>query len=85
MTATKFAEWLASSQHGDRCEYHRGHVAHDRDKVRNPDGWEAVDAVAKAALQAAEAGDVDIVQRRHGPNDYGYIAQRRRAAVRKAA
>jgi hypothetical protein len=75
MTASEFHAWVAVAGDGEQVEYHRGHLAKDR--VGNGDRHQSIDQLATAALKASEAGDVALVQRRHGPADYAYYAVRR--------
>lgn len=69
--------WLKTAAPGDTLEYHRGFLVLD---VR-PDSSRLVPAdrtilaqVARRAYWAAEQGLVHLVQRRHGPDDYSYLA-----------
>ena len=80
-----FCNWIAQSTLGDSTVYFRGHLAYDRmpsaGTFREPERKRLV-ALAKRALQAAEDGLVHLVQRRHGPEDYSYIAVK--APVRRS-
>jgi hypothetical protein len=72
-----FCDWVARSAPGASTVYFRGHLAYERmpsvSTFAEPERKRLV-ALAKRALQAAEDGLVHLVQRRHGPEDYGYIA-----------
>jgi hypothetical protein len=87
MTEEMFCDWLASAPPGQRLEYYRGLLAHDRvpsTKVLHERDRVTLAAVAKRAMQAAEDGRVLLLQRRHGNSDYSYIAVKasRRAPAR---
>lgn len=70
-----FCTWLGSATAGDRLEYHRGHLVIDRDA-----SWlgaaerNELNKVARRAMWAAKLGLVHLIQRRHAPHDYSYIA-----------
>lgn len=80
-----FCAWIARSAPGASTVYFRGHLAFERmpsvSTFGEPQRKRLV-ALAKRALQAAEDGLVHLVQRRHGPEDYGYIAVK--APVRRS-
>jgi hypothetical protein len=89
MTEELFCDWLASAQPGQRVEYYRGLLLHDR--MPSSTALQARDRVAlvglaKRAMQAAEDDRVLLLQRRHGDGDYSYIAVKasRRAPPNKA-
>lgn len=67
-----FNRWLYAVEPGTKLEYHRGFLAIDREKMTKDQHNLCVDAYI-----AAERGIVHIVQKRHGPLDYSYIAVRR--------
>ena len=77
--------WLGGALPGEALDYHRGFLALDRvvpgSRLSKEDA-EELDRVATAALAAAEAGRVHLLQRRHGVGDYSYhvVIARRRAA-----
>ena len=82
----KVDEWLVQAKPGDRLEYHRGYLAMDRgvgSRLGEESGLE-LDRVATAVMAMAAAGHVHLVQRRHGPNDYTYVAVRARSPRRSA-
>lgn len=60
--------WIDSAAPGDAAEYHRGYLA--RDIAEGP----ALLRLAEAAYAGWRAGRVHLVQRRHGPGDYSYLA-----------
>ena len=71
--------WLeAAGPRGDEIVYHRGDLALDG----QPRPFEAgpsidVRACAYRMRRASDAGQVVLLQRRHGEHDYEYIARRR--------
>lgn len=77
LRANTFRAWLENAKPGDRIEYHRGFLPLDRDRGVSPLGEkrrrELVSISARAAA-LADAGDVLLVQRRHGDCDYSYVA-----------
>jgi len=74
---TRFVDWRADAKPGDRLVYHRGLLARDRYgpalQMREPDRLELI-RVADRALKASEGGLVHLVQLKHGPEDFSYIA-----------
>jgi hypothetical protein len=77
LTEPEFCGWLGTAAPGDMLEYHRGFLLLD---IR-PDGSRLAPAnrnalvlVARRAFWAAEQGWVHLVQRRHGPDDFSYLA-----------
>jgi hypothetical protein len=76
-TESKLDRWLARAVPGEALEYHRGHLAVDRTPIiteLSDRDRRALDRVADAALAAAEQGRVHLVQRRHGPDGFSYLA-----------
>ena len=77
-------DWIANAVPGAVMIYYRGHLAYDRMPstavFSNPDRKRLI-AVAKRALQAAEDGLIHLVQRRHGSQDYSYIAIKARSRL----
>jgi len=72
---------LATAQPGQRVEYYRGLLLHDRmpsSIALQPRDRIALVALAKGAMQAAADGRVLLVQRRHGDGDYSYIVVKAR-------
>jgi hypothetical protein len=69
-TEIEFLGWLGQARRGEAIVYHRGFLAADRSCPPNRD----LNRLAKRALWAAEQGLVDLVQRRHGPEDTSYLA-----------
>jgi len=72
-----FCAWLGQASPDDRLEYHRGFLAMDAslhcaslpDQERRELG-----RLARRAWWAAERQLVHLVQRRHAPNDFSYLA-----------
>ena len=84
----RFEAWLQTTRPGSLIEYHRGHLCVDRQqKFDAPDNApenkarSALNDLATRALRAAERGLVHLVQRRHGPEDFSYIAIKARPSV----
>jgi hypothetical protein len=79
-----FCDWIANAVPSAVMIYYRGHLAFDRmpstGVFANADRKRLI-AVAKRAIQAAEDGLVHLVQRRHGPQDYSYIAIKARGRL----
>jgi hypothetical protein len=87
-SARRFLAWLERGQPGEVLVYHRGLLAHDRARSDLTETERRqVARIADAAFAAAEEGRVHLVQRRHGPLDFSYLAVRtsRRAGVAPAA
>ena len=74
--------FLSTAKAGDMIIYHRGYLALDRgagSKLGDNAG-EELDHIAAALMAMAEAGRVHLIQRRHGPFDYTYLAVMARGA-----
>ena len=88
LTEASLCTWLGAAAPGDSIIYHRGALArqicpqlqclpeHERTALRR---------LAARAWKLAELGLADIVQRRHGYEDYAYILVARRRPRRYAA
>lgn len=61
--------WARTAQKGQRCTYFIGHLAHDRLHCEAGD-------VADIFLGWQRFGGVALTQRRMGPNEWEYIAER---------
>jgi hypothetical protein len=72
----EFHAWLARAKPGEQLEYHRGLLTWDRSPASgHADGdRRALGKVADAVFRAAADGCVHLVQRRHGPFDFSYLA-----------
>jgi len=69
--------WIAQAEPGDVLEYHRGFLSVDRLRGMSklpPGERDCLGALADCAFAAAERGLIHLVQRRHGPDDYSYLA-----------
>jgi hypothetical protein len=78
--------WVAQAEPGSSLEYHRGYLALDRSgfgSLGNTPARAAVGLLGARAHDLAERGLVHLVQHRHGPEDYSYLAVAR--ARRKGA
>ncbi len=77
VTAADLELWLGRALPGNALDYHRGFLALDRvtlgSRLSKEDAGE-LDRVATAAMAAAEAGLVHLLQRRNGDGDYTYLA-----------
>lgn len=64
---------------GPVVEYHRGDLANDRIKSKDPShDREAarISHIAGTIMALGEEGHLHLTQRRHGPMDYAYLMQR---------
>jgi hypothetical protein len=76
VTEPALARWISKAAPGETTEYFRGLLLADRDRTRTR--LRAADRkelcrVADRAWSTAECGLVHLLQRRYGPNDYGYL------------
>jgi hypothetical protein len=81
LTEAAFCAWLGGAAAGDAIAYHRGALARDTCASLNllpPDERARVARLASRALRLAEAGHLHLVQRRHGFEDFEYLAIARR-------
>jgi hypothetical protein len=76
LTVGRFWSWLARAEPGAALEYHRGLLIFDRSpgSELSEDERRTVAKIADAALAAAAEGLVHLVQCRHGPFDFSYVA-----------
>lgn len=73
----EFCSWMGQAAPGEVREYHRGYLVHDiMPYGRQPNDGAHLELrrVARRAMWAAEHGLVHLVQRRHGCDDYSYLA-----------
>ena len=89
--AAGFEAWLQTARPGSLIEYHRGHLCVDRQhKFDAPENApenkarEALNRLANRAMRASERDLVHLVQRRHGREDFSYLAIKARTPVRAA-
>lgn len=83
-----FCGWLGQASPGDMLMYHRGHLGLDVvPQVSRLPAAERAELVrlARRAMWAAEQGLVHLLQRRHRPDDYAYLAVARPRSGRSAA
>ena len=71
-----FYGWLERARAGEQLEYHRGLLTRDRSPASElaEDDRRALAEIADVVFRAAEGGQVHLVQRRHGPLDFSYLA-----------
>jgi hypothetical protein len=71
-----FARWLERARAGEQFEYHRGLLVRDRSPASElaEGDRRALAEMADAVFRAAADGCVHLVQRRHGPFGFGYLA-----------
>jgi hypothetical protein len=84
----RFCAWLRQASPNEWFAYHRGWLVCDLNEHCRamPDAQRrAIRRVAKRAWSAAEHGLVHLVQNRHGPGDYSYIAIRAKCSSFKVA
>lgn len=76
-----FVDWLFTPDGGDRIVYHRGFLARDTDKIQGrmqePERLELLQ-LARRAMSNSDKGVLCLVQKRHGFEDYSYIAVKRK-------
>ena len=83
-----FYRWLDRACAGEQLEYHRGLLTRDRSPASELAEVDrrALAEVADTVFREAEEGRVHLVQRRHGPFDFSYLAIKAgRAATAGAA
>jgi hypothetical protein len=75
-TKTNFRAWLARAKPGEQIEYHLGLLTWDRSPASGlaEGDRRALGKIADVVFQAAEQGQVHLVQRRTGPFDFSYLA-----------
>jgi hypothetical protein len=82
-STVQFCAWIAQATPGEQFVYHRGLLALDASDCSQSFAGSArveLNRLARRAWWAAEQRLVDLVQRRHGPDDFSYIAVARRHA-----
>jgi len=87
VSRAEFHRWLVRANPGAELEYHDGCLAVDRSSASRLGERErrALARLAGAALKAAEAGRVHLVQRRNAPADFTYLAIKARPNAQSAA
>jgi hypothetical protein len=83
-----FVDWLFTPVADRRLVYHRGFLARDTDpdqsRMKEPDRLELLH-VARRAMSGSDKGALCLVQKKHGFEDYSYIAVRRTPDPKNAA
>jgi hypothetical protein len=77
LTEIYLLAWLNQAEVGDAIEYHRGSLAFDRSsrgQARSENDRITLDHLATLAMRLANRGLVHLIQRRIGPDRYGYLA-----------
>jgi hypothetical protein len=77
LTEIELCAWVAQAEPGAVLEYHRGFLALDRTSFGRRKDTPARAVLAQLGARAhdlAERGLVHLVQLRHGPEDYSYLA-----------
>jgi len=88
LTEASLCTWLGAAAPGDRITYHRGALARQvcpQLQCLPEDERTALQRLAARAWKLAELGLADIVQRRHGYEDYAYILVARHRPRRYAS
>ena len=84
LTEIAFCRWLGEAAPGAILEYHRGFLALDTfGDTRSPERH-ALRDLARRAAWAADRRLIHLLQKRHGPRDFGYLAVKRPNPRRKA-
>ena len=70
-----FLNWLDQAQHGDRLEYHRGHLGADREAGSSlPNALRReLGRIADRAMEFALLGRLHLVQERRGKDATAYL------------
>jgi hypothetical protein len=76
MEVDAFRAWLQRAEPGACLEYHRGLLSLDRSPEYDlsEERRRVLSRVANLALEAADRGQVHLVQRRNGELDFSYLA-----------
>ncbi len=74
-TDGKLCRWIGDAMPGDRLVYHQGFLTVDvRDQHLPGSARKELRRLAVRAQWAAAQGLIDLVQIRHGPDQYSYVA-----------
>ncbi len=76
LTQIELLGWLGQASPGEQLTYHRGFLALDRVPVGgrlSEAGARELSRVALLAWRAAETGGAHLLQRRLGPDEFGYV------------
>lgn len=84
--AALFSAWLARAVPGARLEYHQGFLTEDRSPASGlaEDERREVTKLADIVLKAAQRGRVHLLQRRNGPADFTYFANKAGSSAQPA-
>jgi hypothetical protein len=76
ISVAEFRGWLARAASCSWFEYHRGLLIWDRSPASalSDEHRRTLAKIANTVFQAAEQGQVHLVQRRNGPFDFSYVA-----------
>jgi hypothetical protein len=77
LSEIELCAWIAQAEPGEVLEYHRGFLALDRTtfgRFGDTPARAALSLLGSRARDLAERGLVHLVQLRHGPEDYSYLA-----------
>jgi hypothetical protein len=88
VTEASLCSWLGAAAAGDTITYFRGTLSRSlcpQLAILQQEERVALAKMANRAWRLAEAGLADIVQRRHGYEDYAYILVARRRPRRPAS
>ena len=81
----RFEAWLQTALPGSLIEYHRGHLCVDRQQeigARDNKARAVLHDLATRVLRASDQGLVHLVQRRHWPEGFSYLAIKSQPSVR---
>lgn len=88
VTEVEFCAWIGQAEPGDTIAYHRGFLVLDtspHSRGMSEAERRELALVARRAWWAAERSLIHLVQRRHGPEDFSYLAVARPKAREAAA
>lgn len=77
LTDIELCAWIGQAMPGEKLEYYRGFLSIDTNplcQTIDPADRRRIDALARAAYRACDAGLVHLVQHRHGDGDFAYVA-----------
>tara|TARA_R110000803_G_scaffold171184_1_gene234061 strand:+ start:533 stop:790 length:258 start_codon:yes stop_codon:yes gene_type:complete len=72
-----YADWMIKAPKGARITYYRGYLCDPKLQPIAPSDSKRVDKLRKAVQVSEEAGNVTLLQKKHGDFDYEYMAFRR--------
>jgi hypothetical protein len=76
----QFRKWLRHARRKDRLVYYEGFIMFDRGSDNRDTRTAEQSEIARLAdvvREAHESGFVTMIQKRNGPGNYSYIAQKR--------